>query len=214
MTSSSSGFGGGSGVYSPSEPLSDGGFGLQDLLRVRSLVPSKWPAASAADIGGYLRIPTGNPRQIETEVQGFYKCWYWWGAKTPVIEGDEPGDRAGGIHVQSNAGNDRGCDVDGPQPICGGRSMSTSTNLPSRMAFALSLVKITVIPASHNLPTDRSDHLCRSLNTWACSATCGRLPSFRFPDRWFWITMPWGSWTFITSFSASGCMHWASLSVK
>ena len=41
MTSSSSGFGGGSGVYSPSEPLSDGGFGLQDLLRVRSLVPSK-----------------------------------------------------------------------------------------------------------------------------------------------------------------------------
>jgi hypothetical protein len=26
--------------------------------------------------------------------------------------------------------------------------------------------------------------------------------------------MPWGSWTFITSFSASGCMHWASLSVK
>ena len=40
-TSSSSGLKGGSEVSSPSEPWSDGGFGLRDFLTVRSLVPSK-----------------------------------------------------------------------------------------------------------------------------------------------------------------------------
>ncbi len=49
-----------------------------------------------------------------------------------MIEGDELGFRAGLIHIRGIAENDRGCDVDGPQSFCGGRSMDIEHNITIR----------------------------------------------------------------------------------